>query len=90
METWFERPWPTFSPRTEFFWVVKVRITKVGTWLERLGSILSAPWKKTISCSRKGCAAEELEQNSPGRIKKKYAMIVRLMLAALCADTSGR
>jgi hypothetical protein len=25
-----ERPWPTVSPRTAFFWLVKIRTTKVA------------------------------------------------------------
>ena len=77
------RAWPTTSFSVPFFCFVKVRATKVASWI-RAGSPVAAgielaPMRKITSQSRNGCesAVGALEVCSPGRSRKKKPTTAR-------------
>ena len=72
-----ERPWPTTSPLLPFFWVTKVRLTKVIA--DRSSMEAVTYWigvlliHKPTSWMRKGWERFVVSVYSPGRSKKKNA-----------------
>lgn len=79
------RVWPTFSPRTPLFCVVKVRVMNVAprSWasVERRRFNVEFPAFNITSQKRNGWGDSPLRQNSPGLIRKKNATHMRLASA---------
>ena len=83
-------PWPIFSPHTPFFWVVKVRITKVAAARSSLVAVSVSntvrPTLKVKSDSRNGELSDLVPVYYPGRSRKKKAMMI--ISAIACSSGS--
>jgi hypothetical protein len=83
---WPDRPCPTTSPRTAFFWSENTRATKVAERKESReavsGSICVVPTQRRTSARVNGCALSELSVYSPGRRRKKKAVHIRSAAAS--------
>ena len=78
-------PWLIFSPCTPFFWVAKVRITKVAA-ARSLSVAISVsntvrPTLKVTSDSQNGELSDLVPVYSPGRRRKKKAMMIMSAIA---------
>jgi hypothetical protein len=76
-----ERPWPTVSPRTAFFWSVKMRMTKVAESRvagDAVSRSIGMPWcQRRTSARVNGCGSFPVMVHLPGRSRKKKASQIR-------------
>ena len=71
---------PMTSPRTPFFWEVKVRVANVAVRIVARGAASGSrrwpPTKSCTSCIRNGVVSDFIAVYSPGRKRKKKASAI--------------
>jgi hypothetical protein len=88
-----DRPSPITSPRTPFFWVVKVSATKVTRGKSSSGMLVAkrrcCPIQHCTSCNVKGVVSDAVPVYSPGHRRKKNAKVIMSAMAWMSVVADG-